>query len=815
MRLPASSLVRPIAPTDDLLVSMGSEVGAVTVAARADLRRRRPALVGLALLAALSIAAVLATLAGSRRADTSFERFLASSRAGDAIYFLPGAGPDVMEAMAGIDGVEAVAPFTYVPFYPKGSDDAFALEGGAFVSLDGRWLADLDRPRVLEGRSLDGAGPQEMVVNEVWADLVEAEPGDVVSMLTASPAQMAAEDLGDEPAGPVIEMTVVGIVRAPLDLSANAGGPVAYLPVAFADRYGGEVGFTPGGASVRLADGDAGVERFATAARALGGGPEVAIDAAAAGYAGVGDAIDVQVVSLRVIAGVLALVGLVIVGQAVGRRVAANGAAMPSLRAIGFTRRQLAASLLAPIVPVAVAAALGGALVAVAASPLFPSGLARASDPSPGVRVDGPVLLLGGLAAAVLLIVVASVAVLRLVLARRAGSSRGVVHRPLVDRLQRIGLPVTAVQGIRYATTRGVEGAPVPVGAAIGSITIGMTGVLAAIVFGASLVRVIDTPARHGLPFDAQAYLGLNIDPDESTAEVAAADPAVAGLTEVDYADEATVEGRRMTAFGIRAIEGAAAITVVDGRPPARRDEAMLCSDTMDQLGASIGSGVEATGTDGPVPLRVVGRCLVAIVADGDYDEGVVLTQDSLGLLETDSVERLYFIRWSPGTEVDGATERLRAAGLEIGPSEPPSAIFNLRGVRGYPGIVIALLAVVAGGGLAHAVTTTGRRRRRDLAVLRAIGFTPAQTTRVLLWQASALVVLGLVVAIPLGIGLGRASWRIEAGSLGVASDIAVPAPSIAMLVAGALALALAVGGAAGRRVRPGRLTDDAPTVSR
>jgi hypothetical protein len=791
-------------------MSMASELGAVAVASRSDLRLRRAATLGLAVLAAVSIAAVLATLAGSRRADTSFDRFLASSRSGDALYFLPGAGTEVMDALRSIEGVEIVAPFTYVAAYPEGVDEAFAQEGGAFVSLDGQWLVDVDRPRVLEGRSLDGAGAQEMVVNEVWARSVGAGPGDVVRMRTISPEQAVGEDAGDEPAGPVIDMTVIGIVRAPLDISANAGGAIAYLPVAFADRYEGEVGFVSGGASIVLAEGTSGFERFAAAAQSVSDSPEVAVDAAAAGYAGVGDAIDVQVVALRVIAAVLALVGVVIVGQAAGRRVAANSAAVPSLRAVGFTRGQLAATLLAPIVPIAVASALGGALLAVAASPLFPRGLARAADPSPGVRVDLTVLVVGGLAAMVLLLLIAGVAVLRLVLAGNRGPGRSTPRLSFADRLQRLGLPVTAVQGVRYATTRGIEGAPVPVGAAIASIAVGLTGVLAAIVFGSSLGRVIDSPARHGVPFDAQARLGLDIDPDERSAEDVAADPAVARLTEVDYADGVVIDGEGIPGYGIRAIEGPPAVTVVDGRPPARMDEAMLCSDSMERLDASIGSMIDGAGVDGPVPLRVVGRCLVAIIADGDYDQGIVLTQDGLRQLETDSLEREYFIGWARGADIDGATERLRGAGLAVGGASPPSAIINLEGARGYPGIVIALLAIVAAGGLAHAVTTTGRRRRRDLAVLRAIGFTRAQTAGVLLWQAAILVVIGLGIAVPLGIAIGRAGWRIEARSLGAAADIAIPLPSLVGLAGGALALAIVVGASAGRRLPRVRLTDDA-----
>lgn len=53
------------------------------------------------------------------------------------------------------------------------------------------------------------------------------------------------------------------------------------------------------------------------------------------------------------------------------------------------------------------------------------------------------------------------------------------------------------------------------------------------------------------------------------------------------------------------------------------------------------------------------------------------------------------------------------------------------------------------------------RRRRAEIAVLRALGLTPAQVRRTVATQAAVYAVAGLGLGIPLGIAAGRLLWRL------------------------------------------------------
>ena len=101
---------------------------------------------------------------------------------------------------------------------------------------------------------------------------------------------------------------------------------------------------------------------------------------------------------------------------------------------------------------------------------------------------------------------------------------------------------------------------------------------------------------------------------------------------------------------------------------------------------------------------------------------------------------------------------------------------------------------------------TTVRRRRHDLAVLRSIGFTRRQTRGAIAWQATLLAVAGLVVGVPVGIAVGRITWRWLADDFPIV--YVPPVALLAVLVVAAVAIVLANALAAGpahaaTRIRP------------
>jgi hypothetical protein len=122
-----------------------------------------------------------------------------------------------------------------------------------------------------------------------------------------------------------------------------------------------------------------------------------------------------------------------------------------------------------------------------------------------------------------------------------------------------------------------------------------------------------------------------------------------------------------------------------------------------------------------------------------------------------------------------------------------PAEIVSVRSMRAAPLLVGGLLAGSAVVGLAVAIIVSIRSRRRELAILRALGFTGRQVRTSVRVQALATMVAALVVGVPLGVAVGRVAWRAFAFRLGVAADPSTPLWSIAATVAGSVALAAAV----------------------
>jgi putative ABC transport system permease protein len=101
--------------------------------------------------------------------------------------------------------------------------------------------------------------------------------------------------------------------------------------------------------------------------------------------------------------------------------------------------------------------------------------------------------------------------------------------------------------------------------------------------------------------------------------------------------------------------------------------------------------------------------------------------------------------------------------------------------------LLAALLVLLAIATTAHLLVTGVRRRRRDFGLLRAIGFTGRQLRTSVLIQASTLVALALVVAVPTGVLAGRALWALTATWLGIPIHNVVPLATIGAVVVAAL----------------------------
>jgi hypothetical protein len=770
-------------------------MGAGRACAAAELRVHWRALLVLAVLTALASGTVTALVAGARRADSSLERLAAETRVGDVFVNAIGARPDELQQLASLPEVEAFAPFAFVPLLSDQLPDA-----GAFASIDGVWLDRVDRPLLLRGRRPAPTEADAVLVNEEFARQSGLDVGDTFPAATFSAEQLAAQRFDEPPGGPMVHLEVAGVVRLPLDLGANAGDATVYLTPAFLEAHP-DVGAPRGPAMVRLRDGVADFPAFEQGARELlgerlldiasFGGPERAIAAA----------VDVQRNALLVLAAGVALAALVVVAQAAVRHVTARRDEQLPLRAIGLARRsRIQAVTLAPAIAVGAGVLLGGA-VAVGVSRFLPRGLPHLADPDPGAYADWTALVVVCAVFAVLVIAAMVAAAVRVTsVAREVVAVAGGGRPGAASTLAASGAPPSMVAGARLAARSG--------GArpAIAGLAVGITGTVAALVFGASLERLVTTPARYGLAVDAEGFLGSD-ELDASVAATAAADPGVDALSVASYAASVQLpRGKASPLYGISSFSGGWPATILEGRPPASPGEAIVGAGTLAAIDARVGDSIPVVAGDTRTMVRVVGRGLFPIVADGTYDSGVMVPVDTFDAIGVPSPDHYVFVTFAPGTDRSAAIARLDDLGVSVGSASPPSEIHNLLDVRGYPLVLAVLLGTVAFAAAVHALTSHADRRRHELGILRALGFVRRQVRGALLWQAAFLVGAGLLLGLPLGIAVGRQAWRFLAQGLSVSPSAVLPVAAVVAAVAIVVVVVGLVAWFTGRGAARGRL---------
>ena len=517
------------------------------------------------------------------------------------------------------------------------------------------------------------------------------------------------------------------------------------------------------------------------------------------------------------LAGVLAVVGLLVFGQLLARQTALESADFGVRRALGMTAGQLTAVGVARAALIGAAGAVLAAALAVAASPLFPVGLAAEAEPHPGFRADWAVLALGmaGVAAAVVGCGAWPAA--------RAASWRR-TQAALATRPSRAGTalgllpwPVAGVTGIRLVLHRGAGQTALPVRATVTAAAIGTAGLSAALVFGASLGNLLASPALYGVTWDAVVaypHSGGSLVP---AVRVVAADPAVARWSEIYYTVPIAVDGAQIGAIasGLGPDTSLAAVSV-DGSPPLRDDEIVLGERTLAAIGRSIGQTVTVslTGTRGRAVMRVVGTAVLPPMDDTlVLGTGAELTVGGLrGLLPRGAALPPFngiLVKFRPGAAASSATADLttrvdRAGAFVVTGPNTPTDLVNFGQLQGPPVVLGLALGAFAVLTVAHLLLTSVRRRVRDLMVLRVLGFTGAEVRAAVSWMSLTVATLGLAVGIPVGLVCGRLAWRFLTAQLGVAPLVVAPAATFAILVAAGLLLAVIVTAVPGRRASRG-----------
>jgi ABC-type antimicrobial peptide transport system permease subunit len=794
---------------------------AIWLTLRADLRRRWRPLLALALLLGLLGGVVLTAATGARRTETAYPRMLASANASQVDIAPKGTGlHGYFRALAKLPQIESMATAAlYQAALPADRQTPVQF----IASPDGSFGTRVDKVQVISGHLLNEAAAGQAMVNQAMAAAEHLRPGDTVRVLgVPNNPQTGTPDYSK---AVTFAFHVTAVVALDPQIGSADGGygaptvlvstPFAATPFASSATYGDL-------AAVRLRPG-ASMSDFVAAASALAGQypstlGQVNVISQADQVTALEQAARPQAVALAAFAALAGLIALVVLGQLLSRQLALESAEFPVLRAFGATRATLITLSLARLAVVTVSGALLAVVIAIAASPLMPIGPARAVEPTPGVEVNLALLGAGLSAIALLPLLVLSPAAWRT--AAQAAGPLGVAEpgqrrgRPsrLAGVLGTTGSVPGAV-GVRMAFEPGRGRTAVPVRSALAGSVIAVAAVVAAGVFGASLVGLLGTPRAYGQNWDAITDLGFGGASPQMADRLLTATPAIAQYAPGNYG-EVTIAGKSVPAIGLD--HGDGFLTLLAGRAP-RGGEIALGARTMHDLGLRLDQSVQVTANhessttlDKTTAMRIVGVVVLPKFARGTFEPtglgaGAVVTTSVLTEPNRSSgcagplCYNFFLLRYRPGTDQAaqnaGLTKALRAAGCPIGScsttaDQRPTEIRNYASVRGVPLVLGAVLAVLAIATLAHVLLSSVRRRRRDLAVLKTLGLTRTQVLRLVSWQATALAAVALLAGLPLGVIAGRQAWAFFANAAGVSAQPDVPLPLILLAIPATLLLA-------------------------
>ncbi|HSS89641.1 MAG TPA: ABC transporter permease [Streptosporangiaceae bacterium] len=805
---------------------------AVAMLLRAQLRQHWKSWLALVALVTLVGGLVMAAVVTARRTAAAFPGFLA--RHGyDAVVYSSHPLPSLARIPQVAHVTSAPGPITVGA---RCSSCRKPIDLGSFGVFEAP-PADLGRMvKLLSGRMPDQSRPDETLASYTLARDNGVRIGSVIQVLTPTPAQVrAVQELGPSKislaAVPRHSLRVVGLVVAENEFPAGNGPRYDLFPTkAYAAAVNHNALMVPV-YYVRLRHGTADQPAFDNQLRPLHalGADDLDIDAAA-----VQRAIWPQAVGWWVLAGLTALAGLAVIGQAASRQFVTDQDDHAALSAMGVRTGQFVTLGLARAAIIGAAGAAGAVALAAALSPLTPVGEARLATSSPGgVVIDPLVTAASALATAAVVVALSAWPAVRY--ARRPGPDppRRSAPAPLVRALAGAGAPPSAVIGVRHALERGRGRRPVPVGTALLGTVMAVAALSATAVFGASLTRLITSPALYGAPFQVEFTnqgTGSGAVLTGALLTSLRRDPAISRITLVTVA-EIEVNGQHVRSLAVNAVRGPALISAVDGRLPRRDRDIVLGAATMRAIGTRPGGMVRVTVPD-PVTgaahtarFRVVGRAsFLSTFGTGGLGNGAAMTVGALAAVQCppgggqpacrDHARRgvMYSVlaRSVPGPAGAAALARYtsRYRPYVAIPLEPVELV-NFGQSVSFPLLFGVALSLFAAATMVHLLLVSVNRRRTEAGVLKVLGFLRRQVAAIVGWQATVVALIGIVAGVPLGIAAGKIAWRLFATNFGVVPVPVVPAAVLAVLACGVLVAANALAAAPAwlaARSRPAQL---------
>jgi hypothetical protein len=820
-------------------------------ACRATWRQSWRVTVVVALIGGLLGAVALGALAGARRTDSAYGRYLRSVNASDVMVDIPGPILPAITAVEHAPGVTSSAAWIGMDADPviDGKIDYSFLTNALAGSIGDEFYGQ-DKVTVLAGKLPSPHAANEIVLTQSMADAflrqgVRFHVGDRMTWQFYRLPWKNGHLARDAPPPPTRAVTfrIAAIVAVSpaladqFDDTATAimtpAATAPYLPGCNPARPA-DCQWDFGWASLRMRSGDAGV--LALQNWLTGYGQRLMKNPVLANYGPyqfsirrlstvqheAQQAIWPQALALTVLAGLAALALTLLMAQGLAQLLSRPAADAPTLRALGASRTETAAATAGWGVVAVVAAILLSIAGAIAVSPLAPVGPVREYDPARGVQADWLVLAGGG--AVLLLILLAQLAWLAWRAVRQGRELPAPRASALVAGASRAALPVTMGTGIRHALERGTGRLKAPVLVTLTGSVVAVAALVAALVFGASLTGLTTHPARYGWNWNlliesSGGWGSWPLGARDPLVQVVKGQPGVLGWSELGFA-QAGIGRTEFPVMGVVQHGRAVEPPTTSGHPLTGENQIEFGTETMRQLGLHLGEHVHIG--DDPDPITVVGTVTlpsfgvvltdhVSLGRGAMTSEYTLLKILHLGMNPSESAENVAVAApvypsaavFDFSSKADGDALARRIINFANAQPGNEGSVYPLSPQLGAPvrnasqmgsqprtlAIGVAIAAVLA---LGLTILASVRERRRDLALLKALGLRSRQIRAVVGWQTTTILVIAIAAGVPLGIAAGNWLWTTFANSIGVVPLPVVPATALvagigALLVGGNL----------------------------
>jgi ABC-type lipoprotein release transport system permease subunit len=808
-------------------------------------RRLSAGYVALLLIVGLGGGLALGSVAAARRTSSSFSAFLASTNPSDVTIEPAGGGPidlakdrRITQAIGRFPHVRHVESYVAIgASYTIGSHTIQDFSSSVILvgSVDGL-LFNQDRFTVTEGRHANPNDPHQVMVTETAAQALGVHVGESMEVSLSPPVGPAAPrpypvtvvgigDLNREVVQDQIERFPTYVVATPALTRTNfSNSALTYFGVQL----------DGGAADVPQVERDwSATQRYFTDFQVSSQTTQEA-----------DQSIRPEALALGAFGCIAGLTTLLVAIEEIARQRRLRGEDRRIMRSLGASP---AVTTTDGLIGTIGSIVLGGVLaagLAVALSPLSPIGPARSVYPGRGFAADWTVLALGGLALIVLLVLAAVVGAALSAPHRYGVSRERPVRSAVAEAVSRWGLPASTVIGARFALGAG-RGRSAGSGrwVLVGAVT-ALLVVTATLTFGHSLQNLVGQPSLYGWNWDyaVQSSDGYGPVPQATVRAVQRHDHRV--ITSGVWFASFELDGMEVPT--LVANPGApVAPPVVAGHGLAGKNQIVLGAATMAQLHKQLGDTVAMRYVPAfprrAIMLKIVGVATMPAIgiAEGLHSSmgiGAVVPADNGQFTEQFGPQaypgcngpNMVFLRSQGATgpaAAQRAAQQLASSASQVLAKEPsnsncggyqasvlavqrPAQIVNYRSMGLTP--VLLAIALAAGATVALGLTLVAsvRRRRRELAILKAIGFTPRQLQLSVLSQAAIVAVVGILVGVPLGAAFGRWLWTLFANQIGAVPYPVVPIWSV--VLASFVALALAVGLSA----IPGRIAARTPAVT-